>query len=133
MAKDKDQKHDAKPRQQQGDKGAPQQKQAQQAKPQSKKEAPKKDAAPAKPAAPEEPAPPRSFDPARILDEEGVSLPEEVVGALLDAYLPGGVRPETRPKLVAFVADGRPSGRALARRVREAVHAIMSMSEYQLA
>jgi len=58
MAKDKDQKHDAKPRQQQGDKGAPQQKQAQQAKPQSKKEAPKKDAAPAKPAAPEEPAPP---------------------------------------------------------------------------
>ena len=82
---------------------------------------------------PEEPAPPRSFDPARILDEEGVGRPEEVVGALLDAYLPGGVRPETRPKLVAFVADGRPSGPALARRVREAVHAIMSMSEYQLA
>ena len=82
---------------------------------------------------PEEPAPPRSFDPARILDEEGVSHPEEVVGALLDAYLPGGVRPEARPKLVAFVADGRPSGQALARRVREALHAIMSMSEYQLA
>jgi hypothetical protein len=82
---------------------------------------------------PEEPAPPRSFDPARILDDEGVSRPEEVVRALLDAYLPGGVRPEARPKLVAFVADGRPSGQALARRVREAVHAIMSMSEYQLA
>jgi hypothetical protein len=82
---------------------------------------------------PEEPAPPRSFDPARILDDERVSRPEEVVRALLDAYLPGGVRPEARPKLVAFVADGRPSGPALARRVREAVHAIMSMSEYQLA
>jgi Protein of unknown function (DUF1800) len=82
---------------------------------------------------PEEPAPPRSFDPARILDDERVSRPEEVVRALLDAYLPGGVRPEARPQLVAFVADGRPSGPALARRVREAVHAIMSMSEYQLA
>ncbi len=58
MAKDKEQKHDAKAKQ--GDKGAPprEQKPAQQAKPQGKKEAPKKDAAPAKPAAPEEPAPP---------------------------------------------------------------------------
>jgi large subunit ribosomal protein L5 len=63
MAKDKDDKEqkrqDAKPKPQQGDKGAPQQKQAQQAKPQQgKKEAPKKEAAPAKPAAPEEPPPP---------------------------------------------------------------------------
>jgi large subunit ribosomal protein L5 len=59
MAKDKDQKQDAKPKPQQGDKGAPQQKQAQQAKPQQgKKEAPKKEAAPAKPAAPQEPPPP---------------------------------------------------------------------------
>jgi uncharacterized protein DUF1800 len=82
---------------------------------------------------PEEPAPPRSFDPARILEEGGMGRPEEVVDALLAAYLPGGVRPEARPRLVAFVADGRPSGQALARRVREAVHAIMSMSEYQLA
>ncbi len=82
---------------------------------------------------PEEPAPPRPFDPARILDEEGVSGPEEIVRVLLDHYLPGGVRPDARAKLVAFVAAGRPSGPALARRVREAVHAIMSMSEYQLA
>ena len=61
MAKDKekDQKHDAKAKPQQADKGAPQQKQAQQAKPQQgKKEAPKKEAAPAKPAAPQEPPPP---------------------------------------------------------------------------
>ena len=59
MAKDKDPKQDAKPKPQQGDKGAPQQKQAQQAKPQQgKKEAPKKEAAPAKPAAPQEPPPP---------------------------------------------------------------------------
>ena len=82
---------------------------------------------------PEEPAPPRAFDPARILDEEGASRPEAIVDALIDRYLPGGVRPEARAKLAAFVAAGRPAGPALARRVREAVHAILSMVEYQLA
>src|SRR5262249_12329543 len=46
--------------------------------------------------APEEPAPPRAYDPARLLEEEGVSRPEDVVRALLDLYLPGGVRPEVR-------------------------------------
>jgi hypothetical protein len=82
---------------------------------------------------PDEPAPPLAFDPARLLAEEGVSCPEDVVRALLDLYLPGGVRSEVRAKLVAFVAEGNPSGPALARRVREAVHAILSIAEYQLA
>jgi hypothetical protein len=31
------------------------------------------------------------------------------------------------------VADGKPTGAALDRRVRETVHAMMSMPEYQLA
>ena len=62
-----------------------------------------------------------------------MSRPEDVVRALLDLYLPGGVRPEVRAKLVAFVAEGNPTGPALARRVREAVHAILTMAEYQLA
>jgi hypothetical protein len=82
---------------------------------------------------PEEPAPPRAFDPARLLEEEGVSCPQDVVRVLLDLYLPGGVRPEARAKLVAFVGDGKPAGTALDRRVREAVHAILTMAEYQLA
>jgi len=82
---------------------------------------------------PEEPAPPLAFDPARLLAEEGVSCPDDVVRALLDLYLPGGVRPEVRAKLLAFVAEGNPSGPALARRVREAVHAILTIAEYQLA
>jgi len=55
MAKDKDQKQDAKPKG--GDKGAPQQKPAQQAKPQGKKEAPKP-APVAKDEGPRIPAPP---------------------------------------------------------------------------
>jgi uncharacterized protein (DUF1800 family) len=82
---------------------------------------------------PEEPAPPRAFDPARLLDEEGVSHPDAIVDALLDHYLPGGVRPEGRAKLVAFMAADEPAGAALGRRVREIVHAILTMAEYQLA
>src|SRR5262249_38865379 len=81
----------------------------------------------------EEPPPPRAYDAARLLEEEGVSRPEEVVRVFLDHYLPGGVRADVRAKLVAFVAEGNPSGPALARRVREAVHAIVAMAEYQLA
>jgi hypothetical protein len=89
---------------------------------------------PAPPADPsEEPPPPKAYDPARLLEEEGVSGPEDVVRVLLDLHLPGGVRPEARAKLVAFVAEGRPTGPALARRVREAVHAILTMPEYNLA
>ena len=82
---------------------------------------------------PEEPAPPRAFDSARILEEMGVSRPDDVVRVLLGLYLPGGIRPELRAKLAAFVAEGNPAGSALARRVREAVHAILTTAEYQLA
>jgi Protein of unknown function (DUF1800) len=92
---------------------------------------------PALPAAatevPEEPAPPLAFDPARLLAEEGVNRPDDVVRAVLDLYLPGGARSEVRAKLVAFVGEGNPSGPVLARRVREAVHAILTIAEYQLA
>ena len=77
--------------------------------------------------------PPRAFDPARLLQEEGARGPEDAVRVLLDLYLPGGVRPEARAKLVAYIAEGKPAGAALDRRVREAVHAILAMPEYQLA
>jgi uncharacterized protein (DUF1800 family) len=90
-----------------------------------------------RPAAPadtsEEAPPPRVLDPARLLDEDGVHRPEDVVRALLDLYLPGGVRAEARAKLVAFLAEDQPTGSALARRVREAVHAVLTMPEYHLA
>jgi hypothetical protein len=82
---------------------------------------------------PEEPAPPRAFDPARLLQEEGVSRHEDIVRSLLDLYLPGAARPDVPAKLVAFMARGKPAGAALDRRVREAVHAILTMAEYQLA
>jgi hypothetical protein len=81
----------------------------------------------------EEPEPPSAFDPARRVHEESVNRPEDVIRVLLDLYLPGGVGSDTRAKLVAFVAEGNPTGPALDRRVREAVHAILTMAEAQLA
>jgi hypothetical protein len=89
--------------------------------------------APAPADMPEEPAPPLAFDPARLLALEGVNRPEVVVGALLDLYVPGDVRVLVHTKLVSFLAEGNPAGPALARRVREAVHALLSTAEYQLA
>ncbi len=60
--------------------------------------------------------PPKALDPARVLEEEKATKPEDVVRALLDAYVPGGVRDAARAKLVAFVAEDKPEGLQLARR-----------------
>jgi uncharacterized protein (DUF1800 family) len=76
---------------------------------------------------------PPALDPARVLHEEKVSSPEDVVRVLLDLYLPGGVQAGSREKLGAFVAAGKPTGADLDRRAREAVHAILTMPEYQMA
>jgi hypothetical protein len=77
--------------------------------------------------------PPKALDPARLLEEERAGTPEDIVRVLFELYVPGGVRREAREKLVAFVADGKPTGLALARRVREAVHAVLTMPEFQLS
>jgi hypothetical protein len=86
-----------------------------------------------KPMADGDTAPPLALDPARLLHEEAITRPEDAVRVLLDLYVPGGVRPEARAKLVAYVADGDPAGPELHRRAREAAHAIMTMPEFQLA
>jgi uncharacterized protein (DUF1800 family) len=89
--------------------------------------------APKRPSRPEEPPPPKEFDPARVVHEEKVTKAEEIVRVLLDTHLPGGVSKTAHAKLVTFVEAGNPKDKALDRRVREAVHAIMCMPEYQLA
>jgi hypothetical protein len=88
---------------------------------------------PKRPTRPEEPPPAEEFDPARVIREEKKTKAEEIVGVLLDTHLPGGVSKSAQAKLVAFIEAGKPTGKALDRRVREAVHAIMCMPEYQLA
>ncbi|HEY7329354.1 MAG TPA: DUF1800 domain-containing protein [Gemmataceae bacterium] len=96
--------------------------------------APTKPAAPPRPSdRPEEPAPAQAFDSARVVHEERASTAKDIVRVLLDLYLPGGVRPDAEARLIAFVAEGNPKGAALNRRVRETVHALLTMPEYQLA
>ena len=82
---------------------------------------------------PEEPPPPENVDVARLTRQAKAAKPDEVVRVLIDALLPGGVGDAARTKLTTFVADGKPAGDKLDRRVREAAHAILSMPEYQLA
>jgi hypothetical protein len=77
--------------------------------------------------------PPKALDPARILGEEEWKTPEDIVRVLLDLYVPGGARSDAEARLVAFIAHGKPAGAELERRVREAVHAILTMAEYHLA
>jgi len=77
--------------------------------------------------------PPKAFDPVRVLEEEKATAPADAVRVLLDTYTPGGVRPEAVESLAAFVAEDKPMGAEFARRAREAVHAILTMPEYQLA
>jgi uncharacterized protein (DUF1800 family) len=69
----------------------------------------------------------------RIQEEEMPKGAEDIVRVLLDLYVPGGVRAEVKAKLVEFVADGKLGDAAQCRRVREAVHALLSLPEYQLA
>jgi hypothetical protein len=93
-----------------------------------------KQAAPPKPTdKPEEPTPAAAFDPARVVHEEKAGKAKEIIRVLLDLYLPGGVRPAAEAKLVRFVETGNPKGAALNRRIRETVHALLTMPEYQLA
>ncbi len=82
---------------------------------------------------PEEPPPSDGEDVARLTREAKATRADDVVRVLIDALLPGGVADSARTKLTAFVADGKPAGARLDRRVRETAHAILSMPEYQLA
>jgi uncharacterized protein (DUF1800 family) len=82
---------------------------------------------------PEEPAPPEGRDVARLVREAKATKAEDVVRVLVDVFVPGGVADSARAKLVAFTEQGKPTGEALDRRVRETAHAILSMPDYQLA
>jgi hypothetical protein len=95
--------------------------------------------------------PPKALDPARVVHEEGSETrraapgsavnspvpsakgPEETARILLDLYLPGSDEPRVRARLAAFLSDDGPGSADPDQRVREAVHAILTMAEYQLA
>jgi len=74
----------------------------------------------------------RALDPAELIRREKITDPQRIVTVLLDLLLQGDVSKATRDKLIAFAADGKPQGPALDARVRETIHAIMTMPEFQL-
>jgi uncharacterized protein (DUF1800 family) len=82
------------------------------------------------PRPPEPPANPNT-DPAELIHQEKLTDPEKIVALLLDLFLQGDVSKPARGKLVAFLSEGKPAG--LDGRIREVVHAIVTMPEYQLA
>jgi uncharacterized protein (DUF1800 family) len=74
-----------------------------------------------------------AIDPAAIIRREKLTEPEQIVALLIDLLLDGQVRDEARQRLQSFVAEGRPQGSNLDQRVRETIHSIMTMPEYQLS
>jgi hypothetical protein len=74
-----------------------------------------------------------AVDPAALVRLEKISDPPRVVSFLADLLLQGDISESARDRLIAFVAEGKPQGPALDQRVRETVHSVMTMPEYQLA
>jgi hypothetical protein len=81
----------------------------------------------------EGPDPPANSDAAAIVGEEKITDPGQIADRLLDVFLQGGISQPARSKLIAYLTEGKPEAKTLNRRVRETVHAIMTMPEYQLA
>jgi hypothetical protein len=74
-----------------------------------------------------------AVDPAALVRVQNISEPARVVSFLAEILLDGHVAEPARERLTAFVARGKPTGPAFDQRVRETVHSIMTMPEYQLA
>jgi uncharacterized protein (DUF1800 family) len=64
---------------------------------------------------------------------EGLTDADKIVALLAEVLLQGDIGEENVKKLTAYVKEGTPQGNELDQRVRETIHAIMTMPEYQLA
>jgi uncharacterized protein (DUF1800 family) len=74
-----------------------------------------------------------SHDPIVLFEEEKAHTPKKAVDLLADLLFQGDLSPKARGRLIAFLAEGSPRGKLWKRRLREAIHAAMTMPEYQLA
>jgi hypothetical protein len=68
-----------------------------------------------------------------LVRQHGGATPAQQVDFLLDLFLQGGVSDNVRQKLVDFLGKGQPKDKDWEARVRETVHTILLMPEYQLA
>jgi uncharacterized protein (DUF1800 family) len=71
-------------------------------------------------------------DPAGMARRAGITSPEALVAFYADIMLQGDIDKAARAKLVAHVA-GKEEGPERDQRIREMIHALMTMPEYQLA
>jgi hypothetical protein len=67
-----------------------------------------------------------------IVEQEKISEPAAVVRLLADLLVQGDVTEETRKRLAAFFADGKPEKAVWQQRVRETTHALLTLPEYTL-
>jgi uncharacterized protein (DUF1800 family) len=74
-----------------------------------------------------------AIDPAALVRVEKISEPPRVVSFLTDLLLEGHLSEHATARLTHFLDAGKPTGQAFDQRVRETVHSIMTMPEYQLA
>jgi hypothetical protein len=68
-----------------------------------------------------------------LVEREKKTDAAAVVNLLADVLLQNDVADETRTKLTAFFADGKPEKAVWQQRVRETAHALMTLPEYTLA
>jgi hypothetical protein len=76
---------------------------------------------------------PNTVDLPTVVRQEHLTDPDKIVALLTDLLLQGEVSEGNRKKLCEFMKEGKPEGSALDQRVRETIHAIMTMPDYQLA
>jgi uncharacterized protein (DUF1800 family) len=72
-------------------------------------------------------------DPDAFLRREKITDPDKILDRLAALTLQDELSDKARARLQAFFAEGKPEGDDLSRRVREAMHALMCMPEFQLA
>ena len=68
-----------------------------------------------------------------IVEQEKATEPASVVNLLADLLLQADLAEETRKKLTAFLAEGKPDKAVWQQRVRETAHALLTLPEYTLA
>jgi uncharacterized protein (DUF1800 family) len=85
-------------------------------------------------AAPPKPgSPPPQGDVSSVLRRDKVTDPSRAVDLLVDCHLQGDVTKAARLRLVSFLAEGKLKEEAFYQRAREAVLALWTMPEFQLA
>ncbi|HEX4589426.1 MAG TPA: DUF1800 family protein, partial [Gemmataceae bacterium] len=68
-----------------------------------------------------------------VVEQEKATEPAVAVNVLADLLLQGDIAEETRSKLTAFLAGGKPAKAVWQQRVREMTHALLTLPEYTLA